>query len=213
MKKTVMKLAALLGYLGILLAATGFQWNKLINFKLLALVAVGMACLSLPELLHNRAGLTSVLAKNAITVGILETFLIFFSGRGGYMPEAEAAAQTALSFRPLFYGFCFYLLLHAETPPQTPPQFPSPLPKKDTEHGLPEHSPREEDGDPYRMFRDLGLTRRESEIAVFLLRGWSNGEIADALTIAETTVKKHVSNIYQKLEISRREQLHEKLPN
>ena len=42
------------------------------------------------------------------------------------------------------------------------------------------------------------LTRREAEIGLLVLNGYSNMQIAEALYIAETTVKKHLSHIYEK---------------
>ena len=63
----------------------------------------------------------------------------------------------------------------------------------------------------YAAYRQLGLTNREAELAIQIARGLSNGEIAAELNISETTVKKHVSNIFDKLEINRREQIQEKI--
>lgn len=46
-----------------------------------------------------------------------------------------------------------------------------------------------------------GLSERELEVAWLLYRGHTNRQIGEELFIAETTVKKHVSHIYQKLEV------------
>jgi DNA-binding CsgD family transcriptional regulator len=48
------------------------------------------------------------------------------------------------------------------------------------------------------------LTRREREIVDQLAEGRSNAEIADRLTIAPTTVRKHLENIYAKLGVTTR---------
>lgn len=50
------------------------------------------------------------------------------------------------------------------------------------------------------------LTPRESDVLVELGKGLSNYEIAKELFISEHTVKKHVSNILSKLELSHRTQ-------
>lgn len=55
----------------------------------------------------------------------------------------------------------------------------------------------------------LGLTRREIEVALLAAANLSNAEIATELFISETTVKKHLSNIYGKLGISKRGQIGE----
>ena len=52
----------------------------------------------------------------------------------------------------------------------------------------------------------LGLSKRESEVLELLTKGLSNQEIADQLFISLPTVKTHLSNIYDKLGVSRRTQ-------
>jgi NarL family two-component system response regulator LiaR len=49
-----------------------------------------------------------------------------------------------------------------------------------------------------------GLTTREKEILSLLVEGLSNKEIADKLVISTTTVKFHISNILNKLQVSSR---------
>jgi DNA-binding NarL/FixJ family response regulator len=53
---------------------------------------------------------------------------------------------------------------------------------------------------------DILLTPRQSEILILLKTGYSYQEIADAIGVSLNTVKKHVSNIYEKLEVSNRQQ-------
>ena len=50
------------------------------------------------------------------------------------------------------------------------------------------------------------LSERELEVLRLIARGMSNKEIADALTLAEGTVKSHVSNILSKLHLAHRTQ-------
>jgi DNA-binding CsgD family transcriptional regulator len=50
----------------------------------------------------------------------------------------------------------------------------------------------------------LGLTKREVEVLERVARGCSNGEIADALSLAPGTVKKHLDNIFAKLGVRNR---------
>lgn len=62
--------------------------------------------------------------------------------------------------------------------------------------------------DPTDAFGILhGLTERECQILALLLDGKSQQEIGDALTIALGTVKTHVHNIYQKMDVTKRSQL------
>jgi DNA-binding CsgD family transcriptional regulator len=48
------------------------------------------------------------------------------------------------------------------------------------------------------------LTTREREILTWLSRGKTNPEIAEILWISPGTVRKHLENIYPKLEVSTR---------
>lgn len=51
------------------------------------------------------------------------------------------------------------------------------------------------------------LTRQEKIIVEMIKQGLSNREIGEELYISESTVKKHVSNIFAKLGISSRKEL------
>ena len=51
-----------------------------------------------------------------------------------------------------------------------------------------------------------GISPREYEVFVQLAEGKSNQEIADSLFISVSTVKTHVSKIYEKLNVQRRTQ-------
>ena len=44
----------------------------------------------------------------------------------------------------------------------------------------------------------MELTRRESEVYKYLVRGWLNTEIAATLKVSIKTVKWHATNIYKK---------------
>jgi DNA-binding CsgD family transcriptional regulator len=51
------------------------------------------------------------------------------------------------------------------------------------------------------------LTRREHEVLLLIIRGMSNRDISNELTIAEVTVKKHLTSVYRKLRVSNRREL------
>jgi DNA-binding NarL/FixJ family response regulator len=57
---------------------------------------------------------------------------------------------------------------------------------------------------PQELFPEL--TEREREILILIARGESNAAIADQLSISVKTVRNHVSNIYNKLQVADRAQ-------
>lgn len=52
----------------------------------------------------------------------------------------------------------------------------------------------------------LGISKREHEVLEWMSKGLSNQEIADKLFVSLNTVKTHTSNLFLKLEVSRRTQ-------
>jgi DNA-binding CsgD family transcriptional regulator len=50
----------------------------------------------------------------------------------------------------------------------------------------------------------LGLTRREIEVLAWVAAGKTNAQVAEVLSIAPGTVKKHLEHIYEKLGVSSR---------
>jgi len=52
----------------------------------------------------------------------------------------------------------------------------------------------------------LGISKREYEVLELMAKGFSNQEIADKLFVSLNTVKTHSSNLFLKLEVSRRTQ-------
>ncbi|MEO0470833.1 MAG: response regulator transcription factor [Bacteroidota bacterium] len=55
-------------------------------------------------------------------------------------------------------------------------------------------------------FEQAGLSKREFDVLQQLAKGATNKQIAETLFISENTVKTHLSNIYDKLDVKRRTQ-------
>lgn len=85
--------------------------------------------------------------------------------------------------------------------------------QKDTEAGQ-NNSVHKSYMENYEQFSNLisedGLSEREKEVAWLIFRGFTNRQIAEELFIAETTVKKHVTHIFEKCEVSGRKELKER---
>lgn len=56
------------------------------------------------------------------------------------------------------------------------------------------------------QLKTLGITKREYEVLGLIAAGLSNLEIADKLFISTSTIKTHTSNLFMKLDASRRTQ-------
>jgi DNA-binding NarL/FixJ family response regulator len=54
--------------------------------------------------------------------------------------------------------------------------------------------------------KSLGLTDRECRVLELLAAGQANKEIARSLDVSPNTVKTHIANLFQKLEVERRTQ-------
>lgn len=50
--------------------------------------------------------------------------------------------------------------------------------------------------------QEFHLTNKEKEVAYLWLEGYSRSEIAQMLTISQETVRFHVKNIYEKVEVN-----------
>ncbi len=58
----------------------------------------------------------------------------------------------------------------------------------------------------HKKIEQLGISKREYEVLVYISKGLSNKEIADTLFVSESTIKTHVSNLLVKLDAQRRTQ-------
>lgn len=59
-------------------------------------------------------------------------------------------------------------------------------------------------------FKAIGLTERELEVLEKMSLGFSNQEIADALSLSVPTIKTHASKMFEKMDVKRRTQAIEK---
>lgn len=62
----------------------------------------------------------------------------------------------------------------------------------------------------HKRIDELQISKRELEVLNLLATGKSNEEIAQALFVSRNTIKTHIANLYQKLEVKRRTQAVEK---
>lgn len=198
-------------YIIILTCSLDFNIFKLIDLQLIFLTLTGTLILTLPfyEKGISLQELVYIFGRRAIETGFIQTFLLLFARLQNDAGYERLLGDIALCFRPLLYGFCLFILLADRTdqrqtdtaPGREDSSSPSLTPAREACAG------EEEKPSLQEFVRQHGLTRRETEITQLILQGKSNAEIAGELFISETTVKKHVSNIFEKTGIGRREEL------
>ena len=228
MKKGKRVIAVLL-YISAAALLLGLRPKELFDLRQLLLVIAGGIILYLPVMEKEdfrkwKMPDFGLLARNTIYASYIETFILLFlllyqgpeaeqvrllaevqeEEQGARLVSGILMRNIALSFRPLLYGICIWIALGSEegkTGSKENGQTGEPAGKAVREEKL--WTAQE----CYHRFLELGLTRREAEVAVQICNGVSNKEIAMELCISETTVKKHVSNIFEKLGVKRREEI------
>lgn len=129
----------------------------------------------------------------------------------GFAAEGSPYSSFETCIRPLLWGALFAL------PFRVMQKGTKKAPPKDTygkEVSAPSslaHPSGDNAYDTAQFLRDHGLTPREKEIALLVSRRLTNREIGETLFISEATVKKHVSHIFAKLNVSSREELRDLL--
>lgn len=181
-----------------------FRMEKLFDIKQLLVFLLGTGLLILPSLGERTGGETRGqklrrVAFCALWAGILESFLLCMTAMEQMHSREELLSGIALCLRPVFYGVCIWSIFAGEGEGG----------KQNTQTGEKKEDSFKEitASESYALFQGMGLTKRECEIAILICQGMSNGEIAESLCISEATVKKHISNIFEKLGCSRREQV------
>ena len=173
----------------------GFDLTSLFSAGELAIFALGtlLFCVPAADFANRRLPEPEVIGEAALYAGLLQAFLQLFAALNS-PDSAEAFPLTiALNVRPVFYGLLVRAVLTGIG--------------KNSIQNQPAESPPSTVEYVCSRFIQLGLTRREAEVASLACKGLANCEIALELTISEATVKKHISNIFTKLGITRREQL------
>jgi LuxR family maltose regulon positive regulatory protein len=157
-------------------AAGQGRWGHVIEMRLLEALAFQV---------NNQEPLALASLAQAVQLAEPEGYICSFVEDGSQM----AALLTSLQDQQRRHGPTPYLdtvlaaFPQAQQPPlEVPSQHQSPQPLQDP------------------------LTERERQVLLWLARGASNQEIAERLVITIDTVKRHVTHIYSKLEVTNRVQ-------
>lgn len=200
--RLVYKLLSIIIYICILMYFSGFHFLMLINIKEIFLVIIGASLLSIVYYRreYTRNDICNIVGKNALVAGYIETFVLLFVRLNDSIGYQNILSDIALNCRPVLYGYILSNLLQTDDKNMKSENV-------DIEDGKEAKLTDHTITDLFDLLKDKGLTTRELEIARLILSSYSNSAIAEELYISEATVKKHVSHIFDKLQISKREQL------
>ena len=164
--------------------------------KDLILVIAGIMIFMIPAILQKQKDFSkaTILSGSFITVVKLVILISEIernlkTGSSAYSDYTMTAflMMIFVNFRPLLFGILIKLILF-------------PFEKKQIYN-------RNEDDKVIDRF--AVLSPREKEVARLAARGYSNAQIAEELFISVETVKRHMSTIFEKLEIKSRAELKE----
>lgn len=231
MRTICLRLVSIIIYIGALLVLLGINIQKIFSLKLFILIGLGTLVLFLPYYSKEleRKQISNILGRKALEAGYIQTFVLLFVCLSQQVSMENLFENIALNCRPLLYGYCMYILLETEELYMKPKR----LKVEETRQaqgnqGVCEKnkiaqqvelqvvtrtaSQRNDESDTMatQMHEQLmrrGLTKREIEIAKAILKGMSNREIAESFYVSEATVKKHISHIFEKLGIQKRDEI------
>lgn len=204
MKRMAKNLAAVIGYMLLLCILLKTEVILLFSLRHIGMFLLGGIILCIPhfEKQMKWKELQQIFKRNAVIAGYLETFmLIFVSMMQGSISSGEILGDLALDLRPLFYGFVCCVVLKEENGDSHSKE------KKEFLDIEEKHGTAEKEDEGKKELDLSKLTRQEKVVAGLVKQGLTNREIGEELCISETTVKKHLSNIFEKLEIGSRREL------
>lgn len=146
----------------------------------------------------DKKALFQLISWNAMMTGFLSTFIILILKISEIKDIGNFMLQVLQLSLPLLYGFLISLVFKVKNPLDLDVINDVSIPTQD---------------EIQTFLKEKELTRREIEIVYLMKNGLTNKEIAEDLFIAESTVKKHISHIFEKLQVGSREELKYKLRN
>lgn len=208
MRERIYRIAAVLCYIAVLAYLNGFSLGAMLDVRGIGAVLLGTLLFSLPVLYeYRRAHKDSVdvwnrIAYNGLMSGYLSAVLFLLAhlsapAEGTVRSSGNIMHLIGADLRPALYGLCIYTVFHHVRGSRSKREEPV----SDGQTSEPTND------ELYLFYQRAGLTNRETELAILAYRGYSNREIAEECYISEATVKKHMTHIFEKLGIDRREEL------
>lgn len=223
-KEWLLRVCTVLLYVLLCSYLSGFSIKNMFDPRGIAAVVLGMALFTLPQLhtylvqkgkkkgcesqlteedaRFQTVQLLNLLAYNGLMSGFLTSTLFVLARFSGAQQVQTVSFQSGLGMdlRAILYGLCIYAIFHVREVREN---------VSDAEMAVRVGPSKDE---LYLFFQKSGLTNRETELAILAYQGYSNREIAQECYISEATVKKHMTHIFEKLDIAGREDLKSRIP-
>ena len=165
--------------------------------KDLILVIAGIVIFMIPAILQKQKVFSKAAVLSGSFVTVVRLVILISEIEGNLTAGSDAYSDYTITaflmmvfvnFRPMLFGILIKLIL-------------IPFEKKHFESSGMQST---ESPDRFAV-----LSPREREVARLAARGYSNAQIAEELFISVETVKRHMSTIFEKLEIKSRSELKE----
>ena len=162
--------------------------------KDLILVIAGIVIFMIPAILQKQKDFSKAAVLSGSFVTIVKLVILISeiernlkASNGAYSDYTITAflLMVFVNFRPMLFGILIKLIL------------------------IPFEKKQQKDSDKQVIDRFAILSPREREVARLAACGYSNAQIAEELFISVETVKRHMSTIFEKLEIKSRSELKE----
>ena len=202
------RLASIGCFLALVLSLLDFNIRLLFDWKSLLLVLFGTLLLTAGCYKKTMAPLElrECILWNSLLAGLFTSFMLLFSTLYQNTEREELLPHIALCMRPLFYTFLVQLLCRFSYHEQDSSKDSKKVPLDVPSAKAPAYAALTIEEIRY-LLRENNLTERELEIALSIWKNMPNKEIANTLFISESTVKKHTTSLYKKLQVTNREQL------
>lgn len=167
---------------------TNFKVFNSGNIKLLLVMASNISILSWIAMKDRALKLTRVVAYQTVLVTTMSVVMLAtVDTRDGDLAYGQSVVA------PLLMGLGLYLMFH-----MVYFQFK----RQDQGQG-------QDQVDLDKVYNRLSLTPRERVLSDLILKSYTNKDIAKVLFIAESTVKKHIQNIFKKADVKNKEMFRE----
>lgn len=188
------KMIVLLLFIIVIIVSFSLKVHMLFDFFQILLLILGTALFYIAgNGLKVKQIQVDEIGKYALMVGFWEALVLVITGLQALIfGEDNVWRIIGSNMRPLLYGFSIWMVTCQSSNESKQDD------KKESSITLEDY---------YELFYQKGLTRRETEIAVLSVKGLTNSEIGYELSIAETTVKKHMANIFEKTGVKKRDEL------